>query len=290
MDNLRGAFLMTLAMAGFAAEDALIKALSASWPPGQVILFIGALGAPVFAVMARAQGLPLFSRALAHPAILARCVMEMLGTLCFVSALALIPLSLASAILQAAPLLVTLGAALFLGEAVGWRRWTAILVGLAGVLLILRPGRDAFEPAAILAILGTLGLAGRDIAVRRVPPATPSIQLAWLGFLSIIPAGLLLMAFDGVGAAALDTQTLPRALAAVVVGLLAYYAIVQATRIGEISVVTPFRYTRLVFALVIGVIFFSERPDALTLTGAAIVVASGLYTLAREARLKRRAA
>ena len=139
-DNLRGMALMTLAMALFAAADAFIKVLSATHPQGQIILVAGIGGTLAFALAVRLSGQAPVTRDILHPAVLARVGTEAVGTIGVVMALALAPLSVVVAILQSVPLIVTLGAALILGEAVGWRRWLAIALGMAGVLLILRPG------------------------------------------------------------------------------------------------------------------------------------------------------
>ncbi|MEL6702546.1 MAG: DMT family transporter, partial [Pseudomonadota bacterium] len=167
-----------------------------------------------------------------------------------------------------------------------WRRWTAILVGLMGVMIILRPGFDGFDPNALYAVLGMAGLAARDIAVRRIPPTVSTLQLACLGFAALVPTGLALLVLGGQSFGPLAGPPLFFFAAALGIGVVAYYLIVQATRVGDVGFVTPFRYTRLIFALLLGVAFFSERPDVLTLVGAGIVVASGLYTLWREGRLR----
>ena len=142
MDNLRGAALMTLAMLGFAIEDMFIKFMAGALPVGQIIALLGLGGTIAFATVIVVQRRPLFSRALLTPAIAVRSLGEIIGTIGFVTAIVFTPLSSASAILQATPLAVTLGAALFLQEKVGWRRWSAILVGFCGVLPIIRPGLD----------------------------------------------------------------------------------------------------------------------------------------------------
>ena len=155
---------MVAAMAGFAVEDACIKLIAEVMPVGQILALLGAGGTLVFAALARRSGARLVSRdALARPVLL-RNLGDVSAAVCFVTALALTPLSSASAILQAAPLAVTAGAALFLGERVGWRRWSAIAVGFAGVLMIVRPGLDGFLPASIFAVLSVAGLALRDVA------------------------------------------------------------------------------------------------------------------------------
>ncbi len=287
MENLRGSILMVLAMAGFALEDMFIKRLAGDLPVGQIIMLIGFGGALVFGAITTAQGRRLWSLDLLSHPVLLRNFGEIIGTFGFVMAIALTPLSSASAILQATPLAVTLGAALFLGEAVGWRRWSAILVGFCGVLMVIRPGLEGFEPASLFAVQAVIGLAIRDLATRAVPRTISSMQLSTYAFAMLVPTGAMLLAFHGIPAlpSALNWRDLALAL---LCGVLAYYAIVAAMRLGDVAVITPFRYSRLVFALIIGVMLFDERPDAWTLAGAAIIIASGIYTFWRERRLARR--
>ena len=286
MDNLRGAALMTLAMLGFAIEDMFVKLLAVRFPTWQIIGILGLGGALAFATMVRLRGEALWTRAYLAPAVLLRNFGELVGTTGFVTALALIELSTASAILQATPLVVTMGAALFLGEPVGWRRWSAILVGFAGVLLVIRPGTAGFDLSALFALQGVLGLAIRDLATRRVRVQTSSVQLSFLAFLTLLPASALLALFEGtplVWPEAADARNI-----AVMLGLAvtSYYAIVAAMRVGEVSYVTPFRYSRIVFALMIGFAAFGERPDTLMLVGCVLIVGSGLFTLWRERKIR----
>ncbi|WP_370401642.1 DMT family transporter [Sulfitobacter sp. JB4-11] len=287
MDNLRGAALMVLAMLGFALEDMFIKLVADVMPIGQILFMLGVGGAVVFATVVRLQGDRLLAPGMRSIPIALRAIGELAGTMAFVSAIVFTPLSSASAILQATPLVVTLGAALFLGEAVGWRRWSAITVGLFGVLLIIRPGMDSFEPLSLLAVIAVFSLGLRDLATRRVPPAITSMQLSFLGFSAIIPAGPIMLWATDQSPVIPQGATLAYFCGALFIGLFAYYAIVAAMRVGEVGFVTPFRYTRLLFALIIGVTIFGESPDALTLTGAAIIVASGIYTVLRERKQRR---
>ncbi len=286
MDNLRGILLMVAAMAGFAIEDVFVKTLATAMPVAQILVFLGLGGGAAFALLAARRGAPLRLSTLRAPGILLRSVGEVVGTIGFVTALALTPLSTASAILQATPLAVTLGAALFLREPVGWRRWSAILVGFAGVLLIVRPGAADFDPATLFAVQGVIGLAIRDLATRIVPAEVPTLSIAAWGQLTLMPTGIVLFAISAppVLPSAWDVLMLACALGT---GVLAYYWITAAMRLGEVAVITPFRYTRLLFALGLGAVIFGEQPDALTLTGAGLVIASGLYTLNRERRLAR---
>jgi drug/metabolite transporter (DMT)-like permease len=287
MENLRGASLMVLSMLGFALEDMFIKLAAEVLPIGQILFMLGIGGAAVFALVVHLQGRRPLVREMISIPIGLRALGELTGTMAFVSAIVLTPLSSASAILQATPLVVTLGAALFLGEQVGWRRWSAITVGLCGLLLIIRPGMDAFEPLSLLAVIAVFSLGLRDLATRRVPPSISTMQLSFLGFAAIIPAGPLMLWASGQAPVIPQGATLAYFCAALFIGLFSYYAIVAAMRLGEVGFVTPFRYSRMIFALLIGVAIFGESPDAMTLTGAAIIVASGIYTVLRERNQRR---
>lgn len=289
MENLRGSLLMVAAMTGFALEDVLIKLMAGALPMGQVIALLGCGGALNFSVLAIARGRPLLSPALLSLPVMLRNLAEAAAAVSFVAAIVLTSLSSASAILQTTPLAITLGAALFLGEPVGWRRWTAIAVGFAGVLLIVQPGLAGFTPASLLAVAAVAAVALRDLASRAIPTEVTTIQLSAWGFAVLIPAGLLMMLAMGDAPVMPGTLDLARLAGAFVVGGIGYYALVRATRTGEVSVVVPFRYSRLVFAMILGALVFGERPDLLMLAGAALVVGAGLYTIWREARLRPKA-
>lgn len=276
--NLRGALWMVAAMAGFAVEDMFLKAAAKHMPLGQALLIFGLIGAVAFALMARGKGEAVFHPAALSRPLLIRSGFEVTGRLFYSLAIALTPLSVASAILQATPLVVVAGAAVLFGETVGWRRWTAILVGFAGVLVILRPGLDGFDALSLLTILGLIGFAGRDLATRAAPPVLSNLQLGVYGLSMLAVAGAILLAISG-GAKVPDAMGAGLILATSAFGVFAYFALTVAMRTGDVSAVTPFRYTRLVFAMILGVLVFDERPDALTLLGSALVVGAGIYAL-----------
>lgn len=285
MENIRGSVLMVAAMAGFALEDMFIKRATQSLPVGEVLMIFGLCGMLAFMALTRMRG-----QRIVHPAVLSRpmfvkAVMEVMGRLGYTLGIALTPLSNASAILQATPLVVVAGAALLFGEKVGPRRWSAILIGFVGVLIVLRPGMEGFVPAALFTVMGMLGFAGRDLATRAAPPVLSNMQLGIYGFAMLIPTGGAILAYTG-GAAVPGTAAAGQLLAASAFGVAAYWGLTAAMRIGEVAVVTPFRYTRLIFALILGVLVFGERPDAATLIGAAIIIASGVYTLVRQRRAR----
>lgn len=279
--NLPAIGMLTLSMLLFAIEDMFIKKAAADIQTGQILIILSAIGTCFFLVVCRLRGeWPRLSD-LREPPLVIRTVGEMVGTIGFVTALTLIPLSTATAIFQATPLAVTVAAALFLREAVGWRRWSAVTVGFLGVVLIIRPGMEGFDANALFALLAVVGLAARDVATRRLPAHLSTSLVSAYAFASLSVAGVILMA---TGQSWQPVATGPGLLigAAACVGIAGYYTITTAMRIGETSVIAPFRYSRLLFALIIGYIFFQERPDAITLTGAAIIIGSGLYALYRE--------
>ena len=278
--NLRGSLLMIAAMAGFAVEDMFLKLAARELPVGQILIIFGGVGMACFAFLAKRQGARLITPALLSRAIVLRAGCEVAGRLFYTLAIAITPLSSATAILQATPLVVVAGAAMIFGERVGWRRWSAIFAGFIGVLIILRPGLEGFTPLSILAVLGMLGFAGRDLATRAAPKTISNLTLGVYGFAMMVPAGAALLTLTGGGV--WPSATTSWALGgAIFFGVAAYYALTAAMRVGEVSVVTPFRYSRLLFALIPGVMLFAERPDAATLIGSAIIVASGVYTLLR---------
>ncbi len=287
MDNLRGSVLMVLAMLLFAIEDMFIKQMSGAIPIGQITVILAMGGVIVFGTAARIKEPGALFEHFFHPAVVGRNLCDAIGSIGFLTALALTPISTASAILQATPLWVTVGAAILFGETIGWRRWTATLVGLFGVLLIIRPGMEGFDANALFAVVAVIGLGSRDLFTRRLPPNISTIKVSVYAFVSLIPAGIVMHLAQGDPIAIPNAPNTLRMIAAILIGIAAYYTIVAATRIGDVSLISPFRYSRIVFALFIGVFAFGERPDVLTLLGAFIIVTSGLYTLWRESRLNR---
>ncbi|WP_417699496.1 DMT family transporter [Pseudophaeobacter sp.] len=287
MNNLNGILLVIASMAAFTLEDMFIKRLSGDIPVGQILMMLGAGSGAVFAVAAIYKRDNLFAPgAWRGPAIL-RTLAEAIGAMAFATALSLVDISTVAAVFQALPLVITMGAALFLGEQVGWRRWSAICVGFVGVLLIVRPGLAGFDPAVFLVLLAVLAIAARDLLTRLVDVSISSAVVSFQAFASLIVAGGLLLLSTGADPVSVDGSQALMMLGGIIFGVGGYYAIVIATRIGDASAITPFRYSRLLFSILVGVLVFGERPDALTLGGAALIIASGLYTFVRERRLAR---
>lgn len=279
--NLRGALLMTGSMTAFTVNDAFMKLLSDHVPFFQILFLRSAAVTVLIAAMAWRAGAfrvrisPVDARLIA-----VRSVAEIGAAYFFLNALFNLPIANVTAIIQALPLTVTLGAALVLREGVGWRRFAAIGIGFVGVLLIVRPGSDGFTVYSAYALLAVVCVTVRDLAARKLSNVVPSLTVALVAV-----AGVLL--FSATGAAFIDWEPLQKgdfvSLGFAIVAIIgAYLFSVMAMRVGEIGAVAPFRYTSLLAALLLGFFVFGEWPDTWTQIGAAIVVATGLFTLWRE--------
>ena len=284
--NMIGSFWMVAAMASFAVEDVFVKAASALLPVGQILILFGAGGALVFAGTALFKRERLFSPGVVSRPMCIRVLFEIVGRLFYVLAISLAPLSAATVILQATPIVVVAGAALVFGENVGWRRWVAIFVGLAGVLVIIQPGAESFTMFSILAVLGMLGFAGRDLASRAAPSSLSTSILGLYGFLAVVAAGVLFSVWEQKTFARPDFETTLYLLGAVLSGVAAYSGLMKAMRTGEVSAVTPFRYTRLLIGITFGVLLFDEQLDSTMLVGCGLIVVSGLFILWRGKQVK----
>lgn len=286
--NARGIAAMLLSMACFVTSDTLIKIVGRDMPVGQIMFLRGLFAVLLVGGLAVATGVITRIGSALHPVVALRTFTEVASTVFFFSGLMQLPFADAAAIGQFTPLAVTAGAAMFLAEPVGWRRWLATAVGLGGVLLIIRPGTSAFNPAAILIVICVFFVAARDLITKRMGSGIPIPLLILVSAVAISVCGLCARPFE--------TWVQPNAamiggLALSALGVsVGYYGSIVAMRSGEISVVAPFRYSAMLFALMWGYVIFSEVPDRMTWIGITIVVAAGVYTFHRESVRKREAA
>jgi len=273
-------------MAAFTLNDTFFKTLSGEVPLFQGIFLRGCLVVVLMTVLAFATGdlrrpIPAGDRKV----IALRTLGEMGATICFLTALFHMPLANVTAILQSLPLFITLVGALLFGEQVGWRRWGAIIIGLFGVLLIVRPGGEGFDRFSLLALAAVGFVVLRDLSTRRLSPGTPSLSVALVGAVAItLMGGMVSATSDWVPLEVYHYKAIAAASLFIIFG---YTLSVMVMRIGEIAVVTPFRYTAMVWAILLGYLVFGDIPGPLTLVGSAIVVGMGIYTFYRERQLAR---
>lgn len=288
-ENARGAVYMMVGMAGFVANDALVKLASADLTLFQAVFVRGVFATAMLLILAARSGV---LRPRVEPGdrrlVALRTLGEIGGTLCFLTALFNMPIANATAILQSMPLAVTLAASLFLREPVGWRRYSAILVGFLGVLIIVRPGTDGFTAYSLWALAAVGFMVLRDLSTRRMTAGLPSVFVALVTATAITLVGGIGSLTQGWSGA--DLSATPTLALAAVFLIFGYLFNVMSMRHGEIGFVSPFRYTILLWAILLGWIVFGDVPDAAMLIGSAIVVATGAYTFYRERQVRKRAA
>jgi drug/metabolite transporter (DMT)-like permease len=284
--SLRGILFMTAASASFACGDTIMK-LSAGKVPTSELLFVRGCFVTLggFLIALALGSLAVLHRAISR-AMAARASGDVTGAWAFQVALGKMPYADLTAVGQLIPLSITAASALFLGEKVGWRRWTATVVGLCGVLLIIRPGSSAFNWWALAGIVSVLGATVRDLATRRIDRGVPPPVIMMLSAGAVTLTSLIAAPFSGW---TWPEPSLVAALAgAALFSLFGQICVIISVRSGDMSAVAPFRYTIILFAILSGVLVFGHFPDVLMLTGTAIVVGAGLYTFYREQTLRRR--
>lgn len=286
--NQRGIFALIAGMIAYTINDAMVKSIAHRYPIGEVIFVRGLMTAMLIGICVVALGHVRELRFAVTRPVLIRSAFDGISTACFVTALVHMKLADLAAMLQVSPLILTALSVLFFREAVGWRRWAAILVGFAGAMFVVKPTPAAFDIWALVALAAATSSALREMQTRRIDRSIPTVIIAFMGSIGILIAGA---AFAAAGEwqpmAAQDIAML--AGASVFVGI-ATYSIARAFRGVDLSVVAPFRYSYLLTSAIAGYLFFSEFPDGWSAIGAVLIVASGLYALHREALRRRETA
>ena len=280
-DNLLGAALMTCCVLAYVLNDAVMKLLFADIDFFQAIFLRGLVSLPPLLVLALMTKTLLQKYSAKNQCLMIiRIIAEIGTTVTFLTALKHMPLANVTAILQSLPLAITMAAAIFLGEPVGWRRWSAICLGFTGVLIIIRPGLAGFNSYSLLALAAVLLLTVREISTRQLDNKIPTVTVALSTTLGITAfAALMLIGDEWAEINFVSWSLIIAAAAAVTVATLLS---VVAMRTGDIGFVSPFRYTSLIGAIGLGILLFGEWPDGITLLGAFIIAFAGIYSLYRE--------
>jgi drug/metabolite transporter (DMT)-like permease len=283
--NLKGIVAMSAAMGSFACGDTIMKLASTTLPTSELLFIRGLCVTTASIAAALAMGAFTELRAAMSGAMALRAGGDVAGGWLFQSGLARMAYPDLMAITQLNPLTMTAASALFLGEKVGWRRWSAAFVGLIGVLIIIRPGSSTFTWWALAGIASVLAATVRDLATRRVDRRVPPFLIMTLSAGAVTLASLLVAPFAAWEWPA--GSTFAMLVAASMFSLTGQLCVISAMRTGEVSAVAPFRYTIIVFAILSGIVVFDHLPDGPTLVGIVIVAAAGLYTFFREQQLRR---
>jgi S-adenosylmethionine uptake transporter len=272
---------MTLSMAAFTLNDACVKLVAETVPLFQIVALRGLSTTILLAVTVHLTvGLRFSMPRRDRPLVAWRTVAEVGAMVAFLLALTNMAIANATAILSALPLMVTLAAAVLFRDPVGWRRWAAIGVGFVGVMMIVQPGTDGFNEWSLLALLSVVIITARDLLTRAFSPAVPSMSVAVITAGAVGAFGAIVSLFTPWMAMGLYEIALTLAASVFIIG--GYVFGIMVMRIGEVGFVSPFRYTSLIFALILGFVIFDEFPNTLALFGVATVMAAGIYTLFRE--------
>jgi drug/metabolite transporter (DMT)-like permease len=283
---LRGIAAMVASQLAFLLNDTLIKLAGDALPMGEIIFVRGVISTLLVGTAAVALGLHRQIGLAAHRSVSWRVVGELGAAYFYILALLHMPIANVTIIFQAAPLVATAGAALFLAERVGWRRWAAIGIGFFGVLMVVRPGLAGFDAYALLVLAAVLCVAFRDVWTRAMPSAIPTLLVTGVtaGAVAILGA-VLGLTEDWVMPSPLILAYLAGAAVLVTTG---YFLVIVAMRLGDMSVTAPFRYVAVVFAIALGFLVWGDVPDTMTLAGSAVIVGTGVYALYRERKVKGR--
>ena len=279
--NLKSIILMIIGMGCLTLCDLLIKIASQTLPLGQVMIVFGVGSITVFMGLMRIKGESVRLSPFANPAVVLRNIGDLIAINGMCLALVLVPISTIGAVIQTVPLMVTAAAALFLGERVGKRRWLAIVIGFLGTLFIIQPGAANFDITTTFVLIAAVGMALRDVTTKLVWEKFSTLLLSSYTSALFIISGSFLLIISG-GASVPDIGMIAILAAMVASGSLGFFFTTKAVRLGDVSVVIPFRYTRILFSLAAGTLILSEQLNALMLFGSALTIFSGLYIWRRE--------
>ena len=285
---MKGAALMTACVSAYVINDAFMKLLFSEIALFQAVFLRSIITVPPILIMVWITKVAIRNLSKQDKRlILVRVGAEIFITITFLTALKHMPLANVTAILQALPLAITMAAALFLAEPVGWRRWSAILVGFVGVLIVVRPGLEGFNIYSLSAFMAIIFLTVREISTRKLESEVPTITVVLSTAVgSTLFAGIMMIGSEWDTVSAVSWLLI---LGAAVAILIATLLSVMAMRIGEIGFVSPFRYTSMLGAIGLGILMFGDWPDQPTLVGTVIIVSTGIYTFHREQKVSRKA-
>ena len=286
-NNAKGIVMMLFSMASFALGDTFVKTSGSFLSPAQIMFFLISGGLILFALIAVAKGENLKEPRAFAPVLLLRYCTEMIGLLGMIMALTAVPLSIVGAVTQASPILVAVGAVIFLRETVSWRRWSSIAIGFCGVVLVIQPWGESLDYAVLWAVVALVGFSVRDLVTRLTPPDIASASLATFTMVAALPFTATWVLFTG-------EKFFPAEINWIIVGCMVilgsvgYLLLITSLRLGELSAIMPFRYSRIVFLLIFGVLFFGESLSLSMFLGSALVIVSGIYLMWREHVVKQR--
>ena len=274
--NSKGILLMLISMAAFAVGDTFVKISGSFLSPSQIMFFLISGGLIIFTLIALSKGERLRDRRAFSPILLIRYSAEMLGLVAMIMGLTKIPLSVVGTVTQASPILVAAGAVIFFKEVVSWRRWSSIIIGFFGVVLVIQPTGQSLDFAVIWPVVALVAFSVRDLVTRLTPSDIPSASIATFTMIAAFPFTVAWVFFSG---QKFFPPGIEWAVVAgmIILGSIGYLLLITSLRIGDLSAIMPFRYSRIVFLLILGVLVFGESLSSSMLIGSTLIIFSGIY-------------
>ena len=279
--NSKGILLMLISMASFAVGDTFVKISGSFLSPSQIMFFLIGGGLIIFAIIALVKGEKLIEPRAFLPILLIRYCAEMLGLVAMIMALTKVPLSVVGTVTQASPILVAAGAVIFFKEVVSWRRWSSIIIGFVGVILVIQPGGQSLDYAVLWAVAALISFSIRDLVTRLTPPDIPSASIATFTMIAAFPFTTAWVFFSGERFFPPGIEW-PVVAGMIILGSFGYLLLITALRVGDLAAIMPFRYSRIVFLLILGILVFGERLSSSMLIGSTLIIFSGIYIIWRE--------
>lgn len=273
-DNIKAAMLIMLAMTMISSNDAIIKSASETLSIGQILFLRGTMACLILGAVIKMTGRPLFPRTGLSRINILRASLETTATLCFVTGLSLLPIATASTLVWTSPLLLTLLAAIFLKEQVSRKRWIAVSGGFAGMLLVTKPWGSGFDVAMLLPLLAAVFVAARDVVTRRIDNNLHSFYITFATLILVTIAGLVLAVFDWRVLTAFQLLMLSVSAVLLTGG---FFSQVTAIRMGELSFVSPFAFSGIIVALILGFLIWGDEPTPSMLAGIVLIAGSCIY-------------
>ena len=285
-ENFRGALIMMICMSAFVLNDAFVRLAGDSLPLAQILFIRGLITTVVLLAFAIYGGI--FSVKVSKKdklRIFFRSIAEALTAYFFLTAVMNMPFANVTAILQILPMTITLAAAFIFKEKVGIIRISLILIGFLGVILIINPSADGFNLYALYALISVFLITIRDLITRKLSIKVPILLPTVSASIGVLLFSVILLI--NIPLQPLNMQNSSFILLAAFFIVFGYYTAVLVMRSGEISFISPFRYTAILFALIFGFIFFDEQPDKIALLGIVIVMLSGIILMMRNSSVQK---
>ena len=280
-ENIRAALMIVVGMAMISTNDVILKLSRADYGVGQILLVRGVMAVALFALLIRIRKKRLFVPWMFRGPSLGRAVCECLATFCFVFSLGILPIATVTTLAWAAPIFLTLASVMFLGERVAIVRWTAVVAGFVGVLMVTNPWAEEFRWEMLLPLVTAIFIAARDLLTKSIHESVDSASVVLVTLIVVSIGGGVLAVFDWQPISIWHTAQLLISAALLSFG---FYLNIRGVRTGELSFVAPFFFFSIPVSIFWGYVVWGDTLSAIAVAGILLIIASGLVILLRQGR------